>query len=41
MHLDDMVLEANILFLLPGSVLHVEYANEIRRPAPDDSVEQL
>lgn len=41
MYLNDMVLEANILFLLSGSVLYVENADEIRRPAPNDSVEQL
>ena len=40
-HLDDMVPEVGLLPLLPGPVLHVEDADEVRRPAAHQSVEEL
>lgn len=40
-HLDDMVAEIDLLPLLPRSVLNVEYTDEIRRPAPHETVEEL
>ena len=36
-----MVLEADVLLLLPASVLNVEDADEVRGPAPHEAVEHL
>lgn len=40
-NLNDMVFEANVLFLLSASVLYVEYTDEISSPASKESVENL
>lgn len=40
-YLDDMVPEVHLLPLLPGPVLHVQDADEIRRPAAQQPVEEL
>lgn len=40
-NLYDMVLEADVFFLLSTPVLYVEYTNQIRRPAPKQSIEYL
>nr|ACR34377.1 unknown [Zea mays] len=39
--LDDMVPEVRLLPLLPGPVLHVENADEVRRPAAHQPVQEL
>lgn len=39
--LDDMVFEVDVLLLLPASVLNVENTDQVRRPAPNDAVEEL
>lgn len=40
-NLNDMVFEANVLFLLSASVLYVEYTDEISSPASKESIENL
>lgn len=40
-NLDDMVPEVRLLPLLPGPVLHVENADEVRRPAAHQPVQEL
>jgi hypothetical protein len=39
--LDDMVSEINLLPFLPGPILHIEDTDQIRGPAPHDSIKQL
>lgn len=40
-NLNDMVLEADAFLLLSGSVLHVEGTDEVSRPAPHQTIEDL
>ena len=40
-NLNDMVLEADVFFLLSASVLYVQYTNQIRSPASHKSIEYL
>lgn len=40
-NLYDMVLEANILFLLPTSILYVENTDEVGCPASHEAIEYL
>lgn len=39
--LDNMVFEANVLFLLSSAVLDIEHTYQIRRPTPNYAVENL
>lgn len=36
-----MVFEVDVLLLLPASVLNVKNTDQVRRPAPNDAVEEL
>lgn len=40
-NLYDMVLEADVFFLLSGSVLNIKNTDEIRSPAPKYTIENL
>lgn len=40
-YLYDMVLEADILFLLSASVLNIEHTDEISSPASKQTIENL
>ena len=40
-YLYDVVFEADIFFLLPGSVLDVESTDEISSPASKEAIENL
>ena len=40
-NLYDMVLEANVLFLLTASVLNIEYTDQISSPASNQSIKYL
>lgn len=40
-NLYDMVLEADVFFLLSGSVLNIKNTDEIRSPAPEYTIENL
>lgn len=40
-NLNDMILEADVLFLLPAAVLNVKNTDEIGSPASENAIEDL
>ena len=41
LYLNDVILEADILFLLSRSVLHIEATDQVSSPTPQQSIEDL